>query len=801
LTSLKNLYDASVNEKKELIKKMEETRQRLGRASKLTVALKDEEVRWTESVEILTVQMDDLVGNIFVSAACMAYFGAFNSSYREKLIKEWILLCEAKAIPVSKDFSLVKVSGDQVQIRDWLIMGLPSDSFSVENGILVTQGRRWPLMIDPQGQANKWIKQMEGQNLKVVKQTDKNFLRVIENAVRTGQPILIEDVGEVLDPSIDPLLNKQIVRTNGRLMVRLGDVLVDYDKNFRMYMTSKLPNPHYLPEVCIKSTIINFTVTKVGLEGQLLGDVVKLERPDLEEQKDKLVMNLSKDKKMLKDIEEKILKLLYNAKGNILDDEEMIQVLNQSKVTCADIQNRVKLTEETEIQINNAREKYLPIAKRGSILYFTITSLSEIDTMYQFSLNYFKKLFVGCIEKTSKSEDLRQRITDLVSRITKDTFGNISRGLFEKDKLVFTFMACCEILAADDRISPVEWNFFLRNGDGTSERPEWITNSIWTKLKGISQLPSFEWILKTRTTTDDWESFGSNSNFEFPNVILTGFQRLMLVKVLNQENLIPLAVEFIKKNLGPEYLDFSSANLASAFEDCSFSTPLVFILSPGSDPMSALMKFVEEKNCQDKLQSISLGQGQGPIAEDLIKKGLLTGGWVFLQNCHLSTSWMPRLEVILKELSLAAEKENGIDNVNGVHVASLKRDFRLFLSSMPSKTLPVAILQDSIKITNESPRGIRANMMKTFSEIKPDLYQGSPFRKLLFGVCFFNALIHERKKFGPIGWNINYDWSSSDLEVSIKILQTYFTDPIPWDALLYLTAEITFGGRVTGKKC
>jgi dynein heavy chain len=182
---------------------------------------------------------------------------------------------------------------------------------------------------------------MEGSNLRVIKLSEAKFLRSLENAIRTGQSVLLEDVGETLDPALEPLLQKQMVRQGGRLLMKLGDSLVEYDRNFKLYITTKLANPHYLPEVCIKVTIINFTVTTAGLEGQLLADVVKIERPELEEQRNSLIVNIANDKKQLKDIEEKILKLLFHSQGNILDDEELINTLNQSKVTSAAIKERV----------------------------------------------------------------------------------------------------------------------------------------------------------------------------------------------------------------------------------------------------------------------------------------------------------------------------------------------------------------------------------------------------------------------------------------------------------------------------
>ncbi|KAI8736589.1 dynein heavy chain 6, axonemal, partial [Biomphalaria glabrata] len=185
----------------------------------------------------------------------------------------------------------------------------------------------------------------------------------------------------------------------GRVLIRLGDSDIDYDRNFRFYMTTKLSNPHYLPEVCIKVTVINFTVTKKGLEDQLLSDVVSLERPDLEEQRNELIMRINADKNQLKSIEDKILKLLFESEGNILDNEELINTLNDSKVTSAVIKQRLAESETTEEKIRVAREKYRCVARekyrcvaeRGSVMYFVVSDMGEVDPMYQFSLKYFKQ--------------------------------------------------------------------------------------------------------------------------------------------------------------------------------------------------------------------------------------------------------------------------------------------------------------------------------------------------------------------------------------------------------------------------
>ncbi|XP_053553128.1 LOW QUALITY PROTEIN: dynein axonemal heavy chain 6-like, partial [Bombina bombina] len=246
--------------------------------------------------------------------------------------------------------------------------------------------------------------------------------------------------------------------------------------------------------------------------------------------------------------------------------------------------------------------------------------------------------------------------------------------------------------------------------------------------------------------------------------------------------------EFVINSLGKQFIENPPVDLATLYQDISPSTPLIFILSTGSDPMGAFQRFAKEKGYSDRVQSISLGQGQGPIAEKMIKDALDSGNWIFLQNCHLAISWMLPMEELIKSFTEP--------NV------SINENFRLFLSSMPSNIFPVTVLQNSVKVTNEPPKGLRANIRRAFTELTPDFFEnhdlGANWRKIVFGICFFHAIIQERKKFGPLGWNICYEFNDSDRECALLNLSLYCKDgKIPWDALTYITGEITYGGRVT----
>ncbi|KAM9330540.1 dynein axonemal heavy chain 6 [Gastrophryne carolinensis] len=824
IKELQDQYDKSLGEKESLALNMALTKARLNRAGKLTAALGDEQVRWKESIENFEEEISNVIGNVFIAAACVAYFGAFTTVYRQLLTDCWIKKCQQLEIPISPCFSLINILGDAYEIRQWNTDGLPRDLVSTENGILVTRGRRWPLMIDPQDQANRWIRNKETKNgLKVIKLTDAGFLRTLENAIRLGLPVLLEELKESLDPALEPILLKQTFVSGGRMLIRLGDSDIDYDKDFRFYMTTKMPNPHYLPEVCIKVTVINFTVTRSGLEDQLLSDVVRIERPDLEKQRNELIIRINSDKNQLKAIEDRILKLLFTSEGNILDNEELINTLQESKITSGAIKTRLQEAEATEQKINAAREKYRTVATQGSVIYFVIASLSEIDPMYQFSLKYFKQLFNITIETAEKSNDLDTRLATLLSQTLFSSYTNVSRGLFEQHKLIYSFMLCIEIMRQKEEITESEWNFFLRGAAGLDkERPSkpdvpWLSDVLWNSCCDQEEvLPCFKGIkvdilsspitihlgsLEVQINPSSWDGYttqGSNvppgkENEPSPRTQswdekLTLFQKLILIKCFMEEKVVFAVTEFVILNLGKKYIENPPVDLATLYQDMSPSTPLVFILSTGSDPMGAFQRFAKEKGCLERVQSISLGQGQGPIAERMIIDAMKSGNWIFLQNCHLAVSWMLPMEELIKSFTEP--------NV------SIHENFRLFLSSMPSKTFPVTVLQNSVKVTNEPPKGLRANIRRAFTEITPAFFEehllGRKWRKVIFGICFFHAIIQERKKFGPLGWNICYEFNDSDRECALLNLNLYCQEGrIPWDALTYITGEITYGGRVT----
>ncbi|XP_012153033.2 dynein heavy chain at 16F [Megachile rotundata] len=799
-------YDAALDNLNKLESEMELVEARLNRSGRLTSALVDERIRWEQATLGFDKQMVNLTGDILVAAGALAYLGAFTNEYREELLQTWLTNCKNYDIKTTENYNLITILADPYEIRLWNTHGLPRDKVSTENAILVTQASRWPLMIDPQEQANRWIRNMEqDNNLKICKLTDTNFSRILETSIRLGMPVLLQEVGEVLDPNLEPILLKQLFILGGRTLIRFGDTDVEYDQNFKLYITTKLANPHYLPEICIKVTIVNFTVTMGGLEEQLLADVVRLERPDLEEMRNDLITKINADKGQLLSIEDRILTLLYSSGDDILDNEDLIETLNDSKETSAIIATRLIESEATEEKISVAREKYRSIANRGSVLYFVVANLAVIDPMYQFSLKYFNQIFNIVIDTSEKVEDLQERLQILLNEITLAIYTNVSRGLFEKHKLVFSFMLCIAVHINEEIVSPAQWNFMIRGAAHTTKEgiPDYptltvhmwscanylaenfdvfknILNDLFKKIElNLGYFKAEINVIPTNTSraTHNWDT------------TLSDIEKLMLLKALKEEELIFAITAYVSRNLGKKFVESPMASLQLLFADTSNKIPLVFILTTGSDPFSGFLRFANEMGFSTKYDSISLGQGQGPVAEGHLRTGTIEGRWVFLQNCHLATSWMIKMEQLILQI---AEEPEGV----------IHEDFRLFLSSMPSKAFPVSVLQNAVKVTNEPPKGLKANIKRALHDLEDQFFEehhlGKDWRKIIFGICFFHAIIQERKKFGPLGWNILYEFNDSDREcclLNLKIFCCY--DRIPWNALIYTTGEITYGGRVT----
>ncbi|XP_013362490.1 PREDICTED: dynein heavy chain 14, axonemal isoform X4 [Chinchilla lanigera] len=900
LLSLQATYKDVLSERQLLANRRKLATKRLQCASVLLTVLGDEKTRWQAAVSGIDRRLDGVLGDALLSAACIVYSGVLTPEFRQLIVNSWENFCIKNNISLSSNFSFIEVMAQKTEVRRWYSQGLPLGRWSTENAILMRNGQQWPLLIDPHRQALTWIRQVEGPQLQELSTEDSLLPKKLENAMKMGSSVLLQILSETLSPVLKATLKKDIYQKRGQYFIRIDDSEIEYNSQFRLYLSTEIDNPHFLPSVYNFVTMINFTVTFQGLQDQLLSTVVSHEVPHLEARHAQLLEQSALDAITLEELEEKTLNLLQNSQGCVLDDEEIIDTLRKCKMTSNEIAKRIEATEKAESEIQATREKYLPIATRGVLLYFLVAGLARVDHMYQFSLGWFRQVFVSSVVSKHKEQEhehglKREKISlnklngiknisegpnleseknafdrhnkNAIDALTRNIFKVVSPALFNQHKLCFSFRLCTTIMQnnADGNLRPdgigflpeEEWNLFLYssiliNIENILSKPrldhifeecknqhlQWLSVSRWRQCQHISrQLEPFSLLCKSLLSNPpQWDTFKNSkavyslmstafclemapsesmkspkepellneseemyNPINFPWEKLTPFQRLILIKILRPESLKKSVRNFVTEKMGSEYLHRGGVNLKESFRESTAQTPLTLIHTQGHmglDLSRVLLRFAQElKGTEHHVTIISLDQGQVAKAEEIIVKALSKRQqWVFLQNCHLAASFMPRLCAI-------------VESFNRPDV-TIDPEFRLWLSSKSDSSFPIPILQKGVKVAMELPQGLKNNLLQMFGysgggEVTEEIFENSDYgqwwKKLLFSLCFFNAVVNERKNYGTLGWNIAYKFISSDLEVSIKVLASMLRRQadVPWRLLRCLVGEVVYGGRIT----
>ncbi|NWR46185.1 DYH17 protein, partial [Regulus satrapa] len=801
LANLTAQFEKATAEKIKCQQEADETNKVITLANRLVGGLASENVRWAESVEQLREQEKTLCGDVLLVSAFVSYIGYFTKKYRAELLdKHWLPFLHGLTvpIPITPDLDPLSLLTDSADVAAWNNQGLPSDRTSTENAAILCSTQRWPLLVDAQLQGSKWIKNKYGEDLQIVRLGQRRYLDIIAQAVSEGQTLLIEDIGETVEAVLDPLLG----RTAKGRYIRIGDKEVEYNQQFRLILHTRCFNPHYKPEVQAQCTLINFLVTREGLEDQLLAAVVARERPDLEALKANLTKSQNEFKIKLKELEDSLLARLSAAGGDFLRDTALVENLEITKRTAKEIEEKVKEAKVTEVQINVARENYRPAAERASLLYFILSDLCKINPIYQFSLKAFNGVFEKAIQRAVPSDDTRQRVINLTDQITYSVYVYTAQGLFEKDKLIFLAQVAFQVLALKKEVNPAELDFLLRFPckAGVTSPMDFLPNQGWGAVKALSEMEEFSSLESDiESSAKRWKRFvemeaPENEVFPMDWKNKTALQKLCVLRCLRPDRMTYAIRKFVEEKMGSKYVKARSIDLSEVYKDSSPSAPLFFILSPGVDPLKdveALGTRLGFTIDNGKIHNVSLGQGQEVVAEHAMEVAAAEGHWVILQNIHLVARWLDTLEKLVEQHSLDSHPE-----------------YRLFMSAEPAPSpethiIPQGLLDNSIKITSEPPTGMRANLhgaLDLFTqETLEQCSKETEFRCILFALCYFHAAVAERRRFGTQGWNRSYPFNNGDLTVSVNVLHNYLeaNAKVPWDDLRYLFGEIMYGGHIT----
>ncbi|KAL4106224.1 hypothetical protein PRIC1_004278 [Phytophthora ramorum] len=931
LNALQASFRDATNEKAKVEAEAQACQERLSLAERLVNGLASENERWGHEIDVLRAGESSLIGDSLLAAGFVSYIGAFNASFRAQLWKHtWLPDIVTREIPITlgsqADLSASSGSGvdtsengematdtegspeqasspapsptvgvdpldvlsDSSDLAQWMNEGLPADRISIENGCIITSCQRWPLLVDPQLQGIIWLRARDfrhkkqngterrdeqesaGQSLVILQPAQKNWTTTLKIAITSGQSVILENLGEAIDASLEPVIMRQIYKKGRNWFLQFAAEEIEVDPRFRLFLHTKLPNPHYRPEILAYCTLIDFSVTEKGLEDQLLANVVNLEQPDLETQKRQLQQEFNGYQIQLLQLENDLLERLSNAPDDILSDVPLIEGLEQTKLTAIEVGIALRKGKDAEREINLAREVYRPVANEASMMYFLMSQLCKVNHMYRYSLESYMTFFFVALDGVAPSAPAassdgnhgsaaHDRVGILKEALRWTIFSMVTRGLFEEHKLLFltqlVFLLLRRgVIGANSGYEPQFARFLLQGSKivGPENTISWLSESQWQSLQALVTLAPFDrFVSDLEESEPRFREWYNSTSPELEKLPLdwreldksAPFLKLLAVKCLRPDRLTQAVSNFITQALpnGSQFLNCDSqlnsfAILKSSFRESSPWTPMYFILSPGSDVVADVDKLAVEDQERIKgvdYHNIALGQGQEQVAMRTLHMSVENGHWVILNNVHLMPKWMLELDKWLEQLAKASKTASyatlrsnlsnskdiirmgtsrslsmlppgGAGSAGSGGIGTLHPNFRLFITSDPSTNIPIGVLERSIKLTNEPPTGLRANVKRAFccfpksvvDELEPRT------RCILFALCYFHSLMLERKKFGPQGFNMLYPFAASDLLASSTVLRNYMDNApvrVPWPDLRYLFGEIMYGGHIVNE--
>lgn len=838
IATYKDEYAALISETQAIKSEMERVQNRVSRSMQLLDSLSSEKHRWETGSRTFDDQMSTIIGDALLSAAMLAYAGYFDQQYRQSMWQYWSDHLREAQIKFKPELSFADYLSTADERLEWQAKSLPADTLCTENAIMLKRWNRYPLIIDPSGQAVDFLlNEYKVQKLTVSSFLDEAFLKALESSLRFGNPLLIQDV-EYLDPILNPILNKELRKTGGRVLIRLGSQDIDFSPSFNMFLTTRDPSVEFSPDVCSRVTFVNFTMTRSSLQSQSLDQVLKVERPDTDRKRTDLMKLQGEFRLRLRHLERSLLTALNESEGNILDDDKVIGTLETLKKEAAEVTSKVEETDAIMQEVDQVTAQYIPLAKACSSVFFVLDQLHLISHFYQFSLRFFLDIFDFVLRRNPHLDgvtDPKQRLDILMRDLFLVVFHRTSKALAHHDHVMLA-MLLAQIKAREeahaDTLDSEEYEFLLEGGNiaaaaaaaaaagagsgaGGSEQA-----SHTTKLRGDGEVEAMldeEQLVRVQvfkrlaffrtieehmeTHTEQWLTFlGSNS----PETVVPVFwpqeeqsqglsdqvRKMLVVKCLRPDRIVQAMAAFTSRIFGQDVLGDPGYELGKIVaEEVDASTPIALCSVPGYDASYRVDHLV--KLVGARCTPVAMGSQEGfTLADHAITSAARTGNWVLLKNVHLAPSWLSQLE-------------------KKMHSLKPNRNFRLFLTCETSPSIPVNFLRASRILMNEPPPGIRASMLDSLKSIAPARLQRGPAEtcRLYFLLAFFHATLTERLRYTPLGWSKPFEFNDSDAEAALDIIEGWVAqvakgranvDPqqLPWDAIRSLLKQSVYGGKI-----
>lgn len=500
----KQEYALLISETQMIKTEMDKVQSKVERSVSLLASLESERDRWDSGSQQFEEQMSTIAGDVLLSAAFLAYSGYYDQQYRDSLWQKWTGHLEASDIKFKPDLSLMEYLSTAEDRLSWQARALPNDDLCTENAIILNRFNRYPLIIDPTGQAATFIANEYSQRkITVTSFLDESFIKNLESALRFGTALLIQDV-EQLDPILNTVLNRELRKAGGRVLIRLGNQDIDFSPTFTLFLSTRDPSIDFAPDICSRVTFVNFTMTRASLQSQSLSQVLRVERPDTEKKRTDLIKVQGEFKTRLRQLERALLQALNESDGNILDDDKVIDTLETLKTEAADITRKVEATDTVMQEIEQVTAEYLPLAAACSAVFFVLDQLSFIHHFYQFSLRFFQDIYDYVLllnPSLAGVTDKRARLDILTRDLFLHVYKRTSRALLHQDHAVLAMsLAQVKLKGQDAEIDEDELALLQESASALAKSSntriipqlEGLTEEARQSMSSLLRLPAFE---------------------------------------------------------------------------------------------------------------------------------------------------------------------------------------------------------------------------------------------------------------------------------------------------------------------
>ncbi|GKY90587.1 hypothetical protein MPSEU_000032400 [Mayamaea pseudoterrestris] len=433
-------YASLIRDVEALKVELENVNSKISRAESLLKSLGHESERWSKTSESFHLIMKSLIGDSLLMAAFLTYGGFFDFKTRSAMTESWKETLHSLDLDYREDLAIVESLSNASQRLTWMSQGLPGDHLSLENGVILEHGTRFPLVIDPSGQAISFLLQKhKSEKIQTTSFLDKAFMKTLAGAVRFGTTLLVENV-EKIDPILNPILNKELQRTGGRTLVRIGTDEVDYSPMFKIILCTKNPAIRLTPDICSRVTLVNFTVTPDSLQSQSLSQLVRSMKPELEKQREDLLKLQGEQNVKLRELEDKMLAMISACEGSILDDNRVVEGMEFLMREGHHVEEQISKSEEVMAQVHEAVARFEPFSVICRKLFLLLESFRSLSFLYEFPAKTFMSILEFCLARESGTTDMddAQRVELLKISLFRQVASRIARGLKTEDKIVFS---------------------------------------------------------------------------------------------------------------------------------------------------------------------------------------------------------------------------------------------------------------------------------------------------------------------------------------------------------------------------